>query len=1446
MHNGGPYLLSRIRIILLITSVLSILSVAAVVAVPGPGITPEDAKNIMPVSQVKAGMKGHGLTVFQGTKIEKFDVEVVGVLKKVNLGRDLILVRMSGGPMTARGANLIQGMSGSPVYVDGKLIGAVAYGEVFAKEPLGMLTPIEDMLEALDPALPERPSGYSSDPVPLSEPVWVGARGIDNVLFTHGSETEQELPNTIQMTPLGMPLMVSGMSARGVERLREMFGPYNLVPMAGPGSSGKIESVDLVPGAAVGVAMTTGDIELTGIGTLTYRRGNQIVAFGHPMMGIGAIDAPMTTAYVHDISPSVLISSRIASAMEIKGRIFQDRPWSVGGEVGKMASMIPVNMKIADESHNRSRTVNVNVINHPLLAARLITIVAGEAVYELHPTPGDATARVRVEIEAHGIGKIERENVFFDPVAVDSAAIEDLRRILFLLSNNRFSPVDIKSVKVEVTITANRNTATLERAYVEKDKFEPGETIDVGLLLRPYRQDFVTRSLQVTIPDYAPNGRYILQIRGGGRPERAPMMGASPGESDQEGARITVPGAATTPADNVKQLIDRYLEREKNDEIVARLVFPTSAVVVAGERLSRLPGPLASILRSNRATSFRTEREEVKAVEPTDFIIGGAQSLQITVERPGRVDTARPTPPSAPTAPTPAVERRPTPESDSSDGSGDELMDVGALPISSLISEHIWSRLRNPKTEAKPVSVDEDSTVDDEPDSSASTAVRPESKKAEKPVARQPNVWRQDSFEDFSKGTFDGASATTDDEVRLSQRLSRIAHMGETIVWSLEPDADGGLLVGTGTNGNIFRLSDDGTTSMLFDSDELAIHSLLMDSSGNVYAGTSPNGLVYRISADGSAEVVFNADEMHIVALAQGPHGDIYAAAGDGGKIYRIYSGGGVEFVSLGEPEIASLTIDSAGNLYAGTGPYGVVYKIRPTGQIAPVYDAAELYASALAIDNAGNLFVGTAPKGMVYKIPKNGAPKTVLDKSQGAITGLVAADAGIYAATDGQIFLIEADDRVQSVDAGNSRAQFTTVAVDAQGSVFAGAANPAAVYANSGAIAAGTFESPVHDAKLPSRWGTISWDADVPDGTSTTLQTRTGNSGVPGESWSEWSGQYVNFEGEPIVSPRGRFIQYRANLAGTVDAAPVLQSVSVVYLPANQPPKVNISAPAGRVRWSGTQTVRWSGSDPDKDTLLYDVYYSSDGGATWNALRRGVKATPESEDAVEEEPETEDDEDVETETEAPSSREEIVVAQLKAEIESNQSIPQEMKDRILAEAPQIAELVAKDGSEVEAQEEKTRKPAEDAKSEPSKETSYSWDTTEVPDGRYMVKVLASDRLSNADDFLTDEKISDPFIIVNRPPRVVVFEKDLVVQPDKSVVVPGYSYQTLAEIAGVEYRVDEGDWAAAAPDDGIFDSTTEAFTVRTLPLNTGERTIEVKAIDSAGNAATTKLNVKVE
>lgn len=1425
------------KLVLHIAALAFVFAILAQVAFAGawPVLSPEDAKKIMPVSEVKRGMRGYGLTVFHGTKIEKFDVEILGVLKKMNTGRDLIMVRVGGGPITTRSTGIIGGMSGSPIYVNGKLLGAVSYGASFAKEPVGMVTPIADMLEAWDQGLPKQASGYSS-PQTLSQKMSIGGKSVGKVQIDPPGSQPRGIDNgTIYMQPLMTTMMVSGMSQRGIDRLADILAPFGIRPMAGPGGGSDPDSkvkVNLEPGSAVGMSLASGDIDMTGIGTVTYRRGDKVVAFGHPMLGIGAIDAPMTTAYITDVISSYQVSTKLGASLQTVGHIFQDRPWCIAGSMGAPPKTIPITISIDDKALGRDRVYHIKVINHPLLAARLVAMVTDEAIFNMHSTPGDATAAVSYDVTADQIGKITRSNIFFDPTAIDMPATMDMASLLGLLSTNKFHPLDIRSVNVRVQILGKRNTATIDRIFVKKSEFQPGETVDVGVVLRPYKQERVTKTFQIKIPATATDGKIALMVRGGGTPMGMMIPGASPDVSsdspDAEPAAGAAPGIMIDPgmayADNVKQLVDKFLERDKNNEVVLQLQMRGTAINVGGEKLTGMPSAIADVMKSSRNSGLRMEREEVKAVYPNESIIYGAARLMIDVKRKS-LKEGKPAPKGGLSSDSIDISSDPSLSSSGSDTSSLDSMDYGDELGSSATKTS--TELKAPPappaptkdqvTKEKPLTVEKDSLDDSTDDTPApSLDSKPATPSASpksnvKTVVRQAASWSQKTQADFAKGTFAGVSATSENKLELAPTLKKLTETPEQFVWCVAAAKDGGVYAGTGNSGKIYRVSRTGESKVFYETGELEVHSIVRDSAGNVYAGTSPHGKIFKISPDGKGKVLYAASERYILALALDPDGNLYAGVGDAGKVYRITpNGSAMPFVTVSEQQVLSLAWDPHGSLLIGTGINGVVYRATRSGNASPIFDATENSITSVVSDGDGNAYVGTSPKGAIYKISPDGRSKTIYPKADRVLSMVCDSKNNVYAVSDGTLVKITPDDTVVQLDSSQEKVQFLSLALNEEASeLYASTGNIGSVYVSKCCDIRGTYESPVHDTKMVSKWGRVKWIADTPEGTGVEVRTRTGNVESPDTTWTDWSAAYKT-TGEQISGAPGRYIQYQVTLTtGKADVSPKVATVTLSYLTPNQAPTVKLTAPAGGEVWAGKETIKWMGSDPDKDTLSYDVFYSKDAGKTWKALvggNSGAKAvTAETKTATE------------------------INAKVDAELGKSKDVPEDMKAKITA------------GAAPEAKPSDASKPA--VKS--STNTSYTWDTATADDGTYVVKVVASDKASNANDPLTDSIISEPFTVCNKAPEIQMGRKTIQMKGAASATITGTATSKLVEIAGVQYRVDGGDWAAASANSGMFDSPTAEFTITTPSLATGSHKVEVQAIDAAGNAASTTVEVKV-
>ncbi|MGQ9699059.1 MAG: SpoIVB peptidase S55 domain-containing protein, partial [Armatimonadota bacterium] len=802
--------------------VLALCTAGAAVSAP-PKPAPGE---YLPVSQIRSGMKGYGLTVFRGTKIERFDVEVIDVLKNSSManGRDLILIRMKGGPITERGANIIAGMSGSPVYIDNKLIGAVSMGYTFPKEPVAFVTPIEDMFDALDPDLPDSPMLATGWPQTDNGPAPTTA-AIQSLVPT---------PRASGLCNLLTPFFVSGFSPRFMDRLQQEFGPLGARFMVGPGSSSvpAPNADEIKPGSAVGVGIIIGDINVVAVGTVTYRKGNQVLLFGHPLelvsgLQLGAVELPMMSAVVHDVFSGLDRSVKLSSPGQVIGTITRDRPWSVAGVLGKTPKLIPVTVDVRDTTTKRSKTFHLQTVSHPLLSPVYIIFAAGEAIYRMHSFAGDCMAKVKMEVSAEGFSPIVWENTYFSSLFLDTMATDDLSELLLRLYRNAFGPVPVKSVKLTVDLIPGRKTIRVERIYVDKDRVEPGETVKVGVVLRPWKGEPFVRTLDLKIPPNAPEGRTTLSVYGGS------MGFVLPTQTTERTATASVSGPAEV---NVAQIIRRFLEKDRNDDLVMKLYLNTPSVNIFGERLLNLPSPIASIMASPKSTGFRGERDEVKTSVRMDALVEGVQIIQLTVQRKSLQESGSATPQRSPSQPS----TPPSPPSSSRTGTatvlddGDEDEELTMIPPDAefqAVNVASSAPAQLEKQEGRPPAPP---SQGGQPSGAQSGGRGLQSAPSEARPSRDPGrttvVWTQRTRSDFQKGESRGAGVTSVGDVRLAAAFKPIQNLdSDTYIWSIQPDGKGGVYLGTGNFGRIYHRDANGNLNLVYDSPELEIHAMAMD-----------------------------------------------------------------------------------------------------------------------------------------------------------------------------------------------------------------------------------------------------------------------------------------------------------------------------------------------------------------------------------------------------------------------------------------------------------------------------------------------------------------------------------------------------------------------------------------------------------------------------------------
>lgn len=720
--------------------------------------------------------------------------------------------------------------------------------------------------------------------------------------------------------------------------------------------------------------------------------------------------------------------------------------------------------------------------------------------------------------------------------------------------------------------------------------------------------------------------------------------------------------------------------------------------------------------------------------------------------------------------------------------------------------------------------------------------------------AAQPQFWKIEGARDFLEGDTEGLSVDSEGRVRLAPATRALADTEAPYVWVLARDGQGTLYAGTGNDGKVFKV-ENGKATVLFDAPELEVHALAVAPDGKLYVGTSPEGKVYAVDAAGKAETFYDPADKYIWALAFDRNGNLLVASGAEGRIVRVDRQGKAQtLLTSAETHITALLADPrSGFVYAGSSPGGILYRIDPTGKVFVLHDSrfrevkslllgpdGSLYAAA--IDGKGdepptrrpepamppllpsaaevtvteNFAIGppsvtAAPmptptprpdsaragstKGALLRVAASGEVDTLWSDFQETPFALAPAPDGVLVGTGGKgnVYLVH-DDRTWNMVASFPGEQVTALQPELDGSVVVATSNPGKLHVLQGrAGEKGTFVSKVRDTDTVSSWGRLRWEAQVPEGTHIEVQTRSGNTGTPDTTWSDWSAAHLKPEGESVTSERARFLQLKVTLAGRAGQSPILDSVSAAYLQRNLRPQVQTitvhppgevfqkplsltgeaeilgletgpgpearpGAPTPPARslppatsysrklfQKGIQTFSWRADDANGDTLSYEVSYRGVDDKRFRVLRRGIT------------------------------------------------------DPVLA-----------------------------------------WDTTTVPNGRYVIKVTATDAPSNPESLaLSVDKESAPFDVDNTPPSVAA---SLVTASPPRIRVVVRDDSSIVRRA--EYSVDGGRWREVHPVDGINDAREETYEIPIADLPPpGPHVVVIRATDLLGNVATARIQV---
>lgn len=710
--------------------------------------------------------------------------------------------------------------------------------------------------------------------------------------------------------------------------------------------------------------------------------------------------------------------------------------------------------------------------------------------------------------------------------------------------------------------------------------------------------------------------------------------------------------------------------------------------------------------------------------------------------------------------------------------------------------------------------------------------------------------WHVATQAEFLRGEVTNLSVDLHGRLVLGPEATPVASVASPFLWAIAPGPEGSVFAGTGNDGQVLRINADGTQSVFFDSGELEVHAMAPAPAGGLYVGTSPDGRVYKVDRTGAGSPYFDPDDKYIWALATGSDGALYVATGERGVVYRVTAPGqGEPYYRTKATHARALAFDTEERLIVGTESPGRVFRIDRDGSGFVLLDAGQQEVSAVRVDRHGAIYAaavtgrpsperaperppaetsGPAPipsvsteitsvaivdspmaggpltgparqerrsvRGALYRIMPDGIWDIVWNSQEDApYDVLPEPDGSLLVATGnaGKVYRLDGDPMRATLIARADAQQVTGLARGARGHLWFTTANPGKVVRVSPEAASrGTYLSDVRDAGTVATWGTITWQGTTPAGTSVRLFTRSGNTPVPDETWSAWSGPYRESIGEQVASPKARYLQWKAELTGKNRSTPIVTSVTIAYLQRNLRPEVSsitvhapgivfqkpfssgdmeiagfdgtttsrrnrdaaqnaqLGSPAGapplgrRSYERGLQTFLWKAEDANDDELQYEIQYRREGETSWKPLKRGLT-----------------------------------------------------------------------------------------------EPLYVWDTSSVPNGTYSIKVVASDGPANPPGAaLSGERESESFRIDNAPPTIEIVS---VRHSDGRTVVEFTVRDEHSPVQRVEYSLDADRWRTIYPKDGIADSVVEHFEL-VVEGGADGRAVIIRAADAMENVATAR------
>ena len=596
-----------------------------------PASAPASSTNtqFMPLTEVREGMRGTARSVFRGTEPEEFNVEILGVIPgAVGPKQDLIIGRLSGGPADRTG--VFAGMSGSPVYVNGKLVGAISYSFPFSKEPICGITPIEQIVSIFEQKRPGKTATSEPRSFSFGEIVSSNSSGdLSDYAVPDSPRISGMSSNSMLIAvagqsfrPIATPLTFSGFSQATLDRFSPQLLQAGLIPVAATGGASPITPMKkagphtLVGGRSVSMHLARGDYGLAASGTVTMRDGEKIYAFGHPFLGLGSSDLAMSESHVVTVVPSVNNSFKLAVDDSLVGSMTQDRATGVFGKLGTAPKMIPVKLSITT-SRGQEQLVNFEIAQDETLTPLLLNITMYNSLIAQERTMGISTIMLSGEVKVKNNAPIKLQRRFGGSQAFQFAALSVSSPVGMLL-RGKFDDLDLEGITLDLKLEEGSNTATLDRLAIDRADVRAGETIEVQAFARTSSGTVFVHRIPVKIDDDTPPGMYSITVGDGGTIQKT------------EAIQQFVPKDLTDMIETINKV-------RLPDRLYAKMYRTTPGIVVGTKEMPNLPPSVLATLNNDRITGgIRPSVQtvvKVSEIPAAKFIISGEQTLTFEVVR---------------------------------------------------------------------------------------------------------------------------------------------------------------------------------------------------------------------------------------------------------------------------------------------------------------------------------------------------------------------------------------------------------------------------------------------------------------------------------------------------------------------------------------------------------------------------------------------------------------------------------------------------------------------------------------------------------------------------------------------------------------------------------------------------------------------------------------------